>query len=126
MFSTSPSASRDTPTKASTGPPSPVAARIGPAAGETAAVEAGALGLVVVVAVELGVGVELGVEVGGGLELVAGAMVMVSACELVAPVASVTSAVKAKVPAAVGIPLMTPAGLRVSPGGSDPDSNDQV
>lgn len=45
---------------------------------------------------------------------------------LVVFVASVTCAVNAELPLAVGVPDSSPEGLRVTPGGSEPVSTDQV
>jgi hypothetical protein len=39
---------------------------------------------------------------------------------------SVTCTVKVEVPAVVGVPEITPAELRLSPAGRDPDVRDQV
>ena len=53
-------------------------------------------------------------------------MLMLSACEAVWLVLSVTVAVKLAVPAVVGVPLDCPEALSVSPAGSDPDVMLQV
>ncbi len=44
----------------------------------------------------------------------------------VAPVESVTLTVNVNVPASVGVPLMIPVEDKARPGGSDPDTTDQV
>jgi hypothetical protein len=52
--------------------------------------------------------------------------VIVSDCVAVRDAASVTRTVKLGLPAAVGVPLITPDALRVSPAGKDPEASVQA
>ena len=52
--------------------------------------------------------------------------VSVSACVAVRDAASVTRTVKLALPAAVGVPLMTPDVLSPRPAGSDPEASVQL
>ena len=62
------------------------------------------------------------------LEVTVSVGVMVTSMDLVvtAAAASVTCAVKLKEPEVVGVPLRTPALLRVSPAGTVPELSDHV
>jgi len=60
------------------------------------------------------------IESGGGL------IVSAKAFDAVCDALSVTLAVKFALPAVVGVPLITPAGLSASPAGSDPAVIDHV
>ena len=51
---------------------------------------------------------------------------IVNAWVAVAPVESVTLSANVKLPATVGVPLMVPVEDKVRPGGSDPDTTDQL
>jgi len=63
---------------------------------------------------------KVAVETARGAGRVAAVMSMESALVAVAAAESVTRTVKLDVPAAVGVPLITPAALRVSPAGRVP------
>ena len=55
-----------------------------------------------------------------------GVTLMASGRVATAPAPSATCAVKAKLPAVEGVPLMTPAALKANPAGSVPDCSDQL
>ena len=66
------------------------------------------------------------VQFGGGpLVMVGGGrvMVMLNACVAFGAVPLLAITVPGNVPRAVGVPLMTPAGLKVKPGGRDVEVN---
>jgi hypothetical protein len=51
---------------------------------------------------------------------------MLSGLVAVRPLASLTLTVKLEVPAAVGVPVIAPAALRLKPGGGMPVASDQL